>query len=104
MEYFEGEWSETGGGGRYGPPYHRLLTTTFANTQIPPHVLALDMIDRATVERSPIWPRDSPYGAGLHEVLGRLVGEYNDFMENKPLTDFDSDDDTDINEDNDSDN
>ena len=62
----------------------RLLTTTFANTPIPPHVLALDMIDRATVARSPFWPRDLPRGAGLLAVLERLVGEYNNFLDNFP--------------------
>ena len=62
----------------------RLLTTTFSTTQIPPHVIALDMIDRATLERSLFWPRDLPRGTGLLEVLARLVGEYNDFLDNFP--------------------
>jgi len=56
----------------------RLLTTTFATTQIPLHVIALDMIDRATLERSLFWPGDLTCGTGLLEVLARLVGEYND--------------------------
>ena len=30
MEYFEGEWSETGGGGRYGPPYDDEYRTEFS--------------------------------------------------------------------------